>query len=217
MALIAYVLANIAAVAAIGFSGVNVFELAGVGPRQLFVLTVAQDVTLGGALLLLLRLWPRLRFADLGLRVPPAPRLGLLVGVVLWGLSIVIANAQAFVLGAHPQTLVVAVAAHRGLEAFVLDMVSGAIVVPFVEELFFRAVIFALLRQRLRFSYAAVISSAIFAVGHDIGSWIPVFILGMGLAILYDRRHSLWTNAIAHGAVNAISFALLFIIPESAF
>ncbi|GAC1494309.1 MAG: hypothetical protein NVS1B1_12270 [Candidatus Limnocylindrales bacterium] len=217
MALIAYVLANIAAVAAIGFSGVNVFELAGVGPRQLFVLTVAQDVTLGGALLLLLRLWPRLRFADLGLRVPPAPRLGLLVGVVLWGLSIVIANAQAFVLGAHPQTLVVAVAAHRGLEAFVLDMVSGAIVVPFVEELFFRAVIFALLRQRLRFAYAAVISSAIFAVGHDIGSWIPVFILGMGLAILYDRRHSLWTNAIAHGAVNAISFALLFIIPESAF
>jgi len=217
VALTAYVLANVAAIAAIGFSGINVFELAGVGPRQLFVLTVAQDVTLGVSLLVLLRLWPHLRPADLGLTVPPALRLGLLVGVALWGISIVIANAQAFVLGAHPQTLVVAVAAHRGLEAFVLDMVSGAIVVPFVEELFFRAVIFTLLRQRMRLAYAAVISSAIFAVGHDVGSWIPVFILGLGLAVLYDRRHSLWTNALAHGAVNAISFGLLFLIPEAAF
>lgn len=217
MALIAYVLANIAALAAIVLAGIRIADLTGVGPRQLFVLTVAQDLTLGGSLLLLLRIWPHIGPADLGLRVPPAPRLALLVGLALWGISIAIANAQALALGAHPQTLVVAVAAHRGLEAFVLDMVSGAIVVPLVEELFFRAVIFTLLRQRMRLAYAAVISSAIFAVGHDVGSWIPVFVLGVGLAVLYDRRHSLWTNALAHGAVNAISFALLFVIPESAF
>ena len=217
MALIAYVLANIAALAAIVFAGIRIADLTGVGPRQLFVLTVAQDLTLGGSLLLLLRVWPHIGLADLGLRIPPAPRLALGVGLALWGISIAIANAQALALGAHPQTLVVAVAAHRGLEAFVLDIVSGAVVVPLVEELFFRAVIFTLLRQRMRFAYAAVISSAIFAVGHDVGSWIPVFVLGVGLAVLYDRRHSLWTNALAHGAVNAISFALLFVIPESAF
>ena len=217
MALIAYVLANIAALAAIVFAGIRIADLTGVGPRQLFVLTVAQDLTLGGSLLLLLRVWPHIGLADLGLRIPPAPRLALGVGLALWGISIALANAQALALGAHPQTLVVAVAAHRGLEAFVLDIVSGAVVVPLVEELFFRAVIFTLLRQRMRFAYAAVISSAIFAVGHDVGSWIPVFVLGVGLAVLYDRRHSLWTNALAHGAVNAISFALLFVIPESAF
>ena len=217
MALIAYVLANIAALAAITFSGIRITDIAGVGPRQLFVLTMAQDVTLGGSVTALLRLWPRIGLADLGLRVPPAPRLGLGIGLALWATSIGIANAQAALLGAHPQTLVVAISAHRGLEAFALDMVSGAIVVPFVEELFFRAVIFTVLRQRMRFVPAAIISSAIFAVGHDVGSWIPVFVLGLGLAYLYDRRHSLWTNALAHGAVNAISFALLFLIPESAF
>lgn len=217
MALIAYVLANIAAIAAIGFSGINVFELAGVGPRQLFVLTVAQDLTLGLSLVLLLRVWPRLRLGDLGLRVRPSPGRGLLFGLALWAISIGISEAQALVLGSHPQTLVVAVSAHRGLEAFVLDMVSGALLVPFVEELFFRAVIFTLLRQRMRFLYAAAISSAIFAVGHEIGSWIAVFVLGMGLALLYERRHSLWTNALAHGTVNAISFGLLFLFPEAAF
>ncbi len=217
MALTAYVLANIAALAAIVLAGIRISDLAAVGPRQLFVLTVAQDLTLGGSLLLLLRIWPHIGPGGLGLRVPPAPRLGLAVGLALWGFSIAIANAQALALGAHPQTLVVAVSAHRGLEALVLDMVSGALVVPFVEELFFRAVIFTLLRQRMRLAYAAAISSAIFAVGHDVGSWLPVFVLGVGLAILYDRRHSLWTNALAHGAVNAISFALLFIVPDSAF
>ena len=217
MALIAYVLANIAPIAAIALSGIDIGRLAGLGPRQLFVLTVAQDLTLGACLLLLMRVWPRLGLADVGLRVPPHPRLALGVGAALWGLSIAIANAQALALGAHPQTLVVAVSAHRGLEAFVLDMVSGAVIVPFVEELFFRAVIFTLLRQRMRLAYAAGISSAIFTVGHDVGSWIPVFVLGLGLAILYDRRHSLWTNALAHGVVNAISFALLFVIPDSVF
>jgi membrane protease YdiL (CAAX protease family) len=217
VALIAYVLANIAAIAAIALSGIDIGRLAGLGPRQLFVLTVAQDLTLGACLLLLMRVWPRLGLADVGLRVPPHPRLALGVGAALWGLSIAIANAQALALGAHPQTLVVAVSAHRGLEAFVLDMVSGAVIVPFVEELFFRAVIFTLLRQRMRLAYAAGISSAIFTVGHDVGSWIPVFVLGLGLAILYDRRHSLWTNALAHGVVNAISFALLFVIPDSVF
>ena len=217
MALIAYVLANVAAIAAIALSGIRIGDLAALGPRQLFVLTVAQDLTLGTSLILLLRLWPRIRLADLGLRVPPAPRLGLGVGLALWAVSIAIANAQAALLGAHPQTLVVAVSAHRGLEAFVLDMLSGAIVVPLVEELFFRAVIFTVLRQRMRLAFAAVISSAIFTVGHDISSWVPVFVLGLGLAYLYERRHSLWTNALAHGAVNAISFALLLLIPEAPF
>ena len=217
MALIAYVLANIAAIAAIALSGIRIGDLAALGPRQLFVLTVAQDLTLGTSVILLLRLWPRVRLADLGLRVPPAPRLGVGVGLALWAASIAIANVQAALLGAHPQTLVVAVSAHRGLEAFVLDMLSGAIVVPLVEELFFRAVIFGVLRQRMRFAFAGAISSAIFTVGHDFGSWVPVFVLGLGLAYLYERRHSLWTNALAHGVVNAVSFALLFLIPEAPF
>lgn len=217
MAVIAYVLANLAALAAMLLAGIQITDLARLGPRQLFALTVSQDLTLGGSVLLLLRLWPRIGFAELGLRAPLAARLGLGAGVALWAMSIGIATAQAAILGINPQKLVVAVSAHRGLEAFVLDMVAGAIVVPVVEELFFRAVVFGVLRQRLRFVYAAGLSSAIFAVGHDIGSWIPVFALSMGLAYLYEKRRSLWTNALAHGAVNAISFALLFAIPDSAF
>jgi uncharacterized protein len=87
--------------------------------------------------------------------------------------------------------------------------------VAIVEELFFRVVLFALLRQRLRFAYAAALSSALFALAHEITAWLPVFALGLGLAYLYEKRHSLWTNALAHGTLNAISFVLLFVLPSS--
>ena len=139
---------------------------------------------------------------------------GLGAGLALWLVSIVIANAQASVIGAHPQSLIVAAAANRSLPGLAIDLFFGAGVVAVVEELFFRAVIFALLRQRLRFVYAAIASSALFAIAHEITAWLPVFALGIGLAYLYEKRHSLWTNALAHGTLNAISFLLLFFLPD---
>jgi len=183
-------------------------------PEQIGILTVAQDVTLGFGLVLLLRAWPKLRPVDLGLTAPVRAQLGIAVGVALWLLSIVIANLQAAVIGAHPQSLIVAAAAHRSLPGLLIDLVFGAGVVGVVEELFFRVVLFALLRQRLRFVYAAILSSALFALAHEITAWLPVFALGLGLAYLYEKRHSLWTNALAHGTLNAISFLLLFLLPD---
>ncbi len=117
-------------------------------------------------------------------------------------------------MGVHPQSILVAAASHRSLPGLIIDVVFGAGLVGVVEELFFRVVLFGLLRQRLRFAYAAVLSSALFAVAHELGAWLPVFALGFGLAYLYEKRHSLWTNALAHGTLNAISFLLLFLLPD---
>jgi membrane protease YdiL (CAAX protease family) len=183
-------------------------------PEQIGILTAAQDLTLGLGLVVLLRAWPKLRPVDLGLTAPIRARLGIAIGVGLWLLSIAIANAQAAVVGSHPQSLIVAAAAHRSVPGLLIDLVFGAGVVAVVEELFFRVVLFALLRQRMRFIYAAILSSALFAVAHEITAWLPVFALGLGLAYLYEKRHSLWTNALAHGTLNAISFLLLFLLPD---
>jgi CAAX protease family protein len=183
-------------------------------PEQIGILTGAQDLTLGLGLVVLLRAWPKLRAVDLGAVAPVRVRLGVATGVGLWLLSIAIANAQAAVVGSHPQSLIVAAAAHRSVPGLLIDLVFGAGVVAIVEELFFRVVLFGLLRQRMRFLYAAILSSALFAVAHEITAWLPVFALGLGLAFLYERRHSLWTNALAHGTLNAISFVLLFVLPD---
>jgi len=185
-------------------------------PQQVAVLTIAQDLTLGVVLLLLLRAWPKVRPADLGFRSPPAPLLGLVAGGGLWLMTLGIANLQAAVFGSHPQSLIVAASANRSVEGLVLYLVLGAALVGVVEELFFRAVLFTLFRQRMRFIYAAILSSAFFMLVHEVTAWLPVFAVGMALAYLYERRHSLWTNALAHGTFNAISFVLLFVLPNLA-
>ncbi len=183
-------------------------------PAEIAILTAAQDGTLALTLLVLLRAWPKVGTDDLGIRAPVALGAGLLTGVALWGASLLIANAQASIVGVHPQALVVAAAAQRTPEALALDLVFAAGFVAIVEELFFRAVIFGLLRQRLPFAYAAAGSSVLFAIAHEMTAWIPVFVLGVGLCWLYERRHSLWTNALAHGTVNAVSFLVLFLLPD---
>jgi membrane protease YdiL (CAAX protease family) len=210
----AFLLANVAVLVVARAFAIPIGHLDQLTPEQIGILTAGQDLTLGLSLTILLLAWPKLRPADLGLTAPIRVDLGVAVGVALWLLSIAIANLQAAVVGAHPQSLIVAAAAHPSVAGLVIDLVFGAGLVAVVEELFFRVVLFSLLRQRMRFIYAAILSSALFAVAHEISAWLPVFALGLGLAYLYEKRHSLWTNAFAHGTLNAISFLLLFFLPD---
>lgn len=209
-----FLLANLAVLGAGRFFAIPIGHLDQLTPEQIGILTAAQDLTLGLGLVAALWAWPKLRAADLGLTAPVRAGLGLLAGVGLWLLSIAIANLQAAVVGAHPQALILAASAHRTLPGLVIDLAFGAGLVALVEELFFRVVLFALLRQRMRFLYAAILSSVLFALAHELAAWLPVFALGLALAYLYERRHSLWTNAIAHGTLNAISFLVLFLLPD---
>jgi membrane protease YdiL (CAAX protease family) len=213
-AVAAFLLANVAVLAVGRAFAIPIGHLDQLTPEQIGILTAAQDITLGLGLVILLLAWPKLRPVDLGLTAPVRAPLGVAIGVGLWLLSIAIANAQAAVVGAHPQSLIVAAATHRSLPGLLIDLVFGAGIVAVVEELFFRVVLFSLLRQRMRFIYAAILSSALFAIAHEISAWLPVFALGFGLAYLYEKRHSLWTNALAHGTLNAISFVLLFLLPD---
>ena len=213
-AVAAFLLANVAVLVVGRAFAIPIGHLDQLTPEQIGILTAGQDLTLGLSLVMLLRAWPKLRPPDLGLTSPVRADLGIAVGVGLWLLSIAIANLQAAVVGAHPQSLIVAAAAHPSVIGLVIDLVFGAGRVAVVEELFFRVVLFALLRQRMRFIYAAILSSALFAIAHEISAWLPVFALGLGLAYLYEKRHSLWTNAFAHGTLNAISFLLLFFLPD---
>ncbi len=212
-AIAAFVIATVAAVVAARLFDVPI-KVDELTAQQVGILTGAQDLTLGVVLLVLLRAWPKLRPADLGFRAPPAAQLGLAAGGGLWVMTFGIAELQAAIFGAHPQSLIVAASTNRSVEGLVLYLVLGAALVGVVEELFFRAVLFTLFRQRMRFVYAAVVSSVFFMLVHEVTAWLPVFAVGMALAYLYERRHSLWTNALAHGTFNAISFVLLFVLPN---
>ena len=94
---------------------------------------------------------------------------------------------------------------------------------PLTEELLFRGFIYSALRQRLRFFYATIITSILFALGHlQFGSGAPLlwiaaidtFILSIVLCFVREKSTSIWPAILIHAIKNALAFTLLFLIMQ---
>jgi len=207
------VAASIAAVLALGLLAQPLERWS---PAHILVITAATDGALLLALFGLGRWLIGLTPGALGLRRPRREdlRQAVRVAAVLWLLSILINALQVRVFGPHPQQLVVSLGAHSGATAFALDLVTAAAVAPLAEEILFRGLIFGGLAQRLPAAWAAVLSAGLFAVSHGVGVAVPIFVLGLGLAYVYWRTRTLWAAIAAHSLVNAVSIALIFVLPR---
>jgi len=99
-------------------------------------------------------------------------------------------------------------------ESVLLAVVTGVFVVvvaPVVEELFFRGFLF----QALRNSWGTVLgvlgSAAIFSFIHfAFDKFVPLFILGIALSLLFLKTRSLWPCIMLHAINNALAFAVSF-------
>jgi membrane protease YdiL (CAAX protease family) len=96
------------------------------------------------------------------------------------------------------------------LEA-VIGGVSAIVLAPIGEELFFRGFLFGALRSRFRFAVAAVISAVPFALVHDFLFSPLLFVFGIVLALLYERRGTLLSSIGAHAAFNVVGYSFLLI------
>ena len=84
---------------------------------------------------------------------------------------------------------------------------------PLAEETFFRGFLLPVLASRWGFLWGAGLTSLLFGLTHGtLGMIVPAFATGMLLAWLYYRTRSLWSCLLAHGAQNALAFALTFLI-----
>ena len=211
---LAAVLASLAVVLALGMASKGAAQRT---PEEILALALLSDGALLLALLLLGRVLLRLRLGDLGFRRPrPGTiRSAAATGAGLWLLSIAVNALQISFFGPNPQSLIVAVGTHTGPAALAMDLVTGAIVAPFAEEVLFRGLIFGGLAQRVPVAAAAGISALLFALSHGLGVVAPIFVLGLGLAYVYARSGSIWAPMTTHATVNAISLLLLFAIPRS--
>lgn len=99
-------------------------------------------------------------------------------------------------------------------ESTLLAVVTGVFVVvvaPFVEEFFFRG----FLHQALRNSSGAVLavlgSATIFSAIHFAPEkFVPLFFLGVALALLFEKTRSLWPCIMLHAINNTLAFAVSF-------
>lgn len=184
------------------------------------------ELSVGGSLLLLTSTQIGLMVVTGGLVVAPRALAGVrlvgttgLVRSLLIGLSAAIpAWIGATLLGALAATL---------LQALGLDEVAGPadtfikrgdptviliaflLVAPVAEEIFFRGVVYNAW-ERERGARVAVIGSALlFAAIHtSLFALVPIFALGVALALLYRSTRSLAATIALHAGFNAISVAI---------
>ena len=148
--------------------------------------------------------WRRIHWRHLGFGKFESKTLGLGCGILVAGyLVILLHNALLYYLGVDTQGEAI-MEMFAALDSPVWFIIVGAMVAPFVEEVFFRGFLFQGFRQRYGWITAMLLSSAIFAAAHlDLVTLIPTFILGNVLAYVYHRSNSVWPGIILHFLVNA--------------
>jgi membrane protease YdiL (CAAX protease family) len=170
------------------------------------------------ALAVLLILRRGLRVADLGWRLPrPLGRAGWLPWLAIAVVSAVVALYLADLLGSlathllpsSPNTQCTAVRdEYGGYVSVAIPLVC--LIAPLAEETIFRGFLYGWLRRRLTVLPAVVISAALFSAAHVVLVLaLPLFGVGVILALLYEYSDSLIPGAIVHGLFNLVGIVAI--------
>ncbi len=131
--------------------------------------------------------------------------------VLLWLVSFI---ADSFAYEPPPQAVVqMYLKETRGNMFLAIFSVFVALVGPAIEEIFFRGFAYKAFRTRFGVIWALLLSSLIFALLHNtLVAFVPIFLLGLLLAYLYERTGSLLPSMTLHCLHNSVmvGFTLLF-------
>jgi membrane protease YdiL (CAAX protease family) len=94
---------------------------------------------------------------------------------------------------------------------FMAFWLAASVVAPICEETFFRGYVFTGLRGRYGRLVAYPVSALLFSGIHfNLPALIPILVMALGLAFLYDRSGSVVPGIIAHGLNNSVALTLLY-------
>ncbi len=111
-----------------------------------------------------------------------------------------------------PQELVTLFQSGGDWAAMFLLMLMAVIVAPVVEEIIFRGCIYRFLKSQISLFSAQLVSGVVFAVLHaNVLSFVPLVIVGIVLARVYEKSGSLAVAIWFHAFFNAFSLLMLYI------
>ena len=97
----------------------------------------------------------------------------------------------------------------------VYSVLLATIIAPFLEEVFFRGFCYPILKKKWGAGAAMLLTSLFFATIHaNTFAFWPIFVLGMALAYLYEKRRSLTAPVVLHLVHNSI-FILYFFLAKN--
>ncbi len=96
---------------------------------------------------------------------------------------------------------------YMGNGSFAVEVIAVAVVAPIVEEVFFRGIAYGTMRGRMPKWAAVVLSSLMFGAAHgNVLSLIFTFVLGVILALLFEKTGTIIIPILVHAAFNASSY-----------
>lgn len=90
----------------------------------------------------------------------------------------------------------------------VLDAIGAIIFAPIIEELVFRGVLFNRMKIRVGILPAMIISSFIFAIGHEFGGMTSAFLFGICMCMLYLKTDNILIPMSVHFINNVVATVL---------
>jgi len=96
----------------------------------------------------------------------------------------------------------------------ILAVVFGVAVQPFLEEYLFRGFLQPYFVQHLRAAAGIAVTSALFAILHGVGAFVPIFALSCLLGYVMMKTHRLHAVWLIHAVHNGIQFLFLYVIKE---
>ena len=189
------------------FMGINAQFMQNIGVlflEMIYILPIA-----------LIFLWRRIHWKYLGFGKFTLDVIGIGCGLLIGGYAIIIAhNALLYAFGIDAQGDQIFEIFDQ-LESPIWFFITGAVIAPIVEEIFFRGFLFQGFRQKYGWMPAVFLSSAIFGAAHlDPVSLIPTFVLGCVLAYVYHRSNSVWPGIIFHAAINSFSLCTVYVLSQ---
>ncbi|NLV17565.1 MAG: CPBP family intramembrane metalloprotease [Syntrophomonadaceae bacterium] len=161
-------------------------------------------------------LMTRSGFAQVGFRA------GRIKSVLAWGvggglglLGIVIAVGvivQFFVPELEPQPFETAIREIVNMGDLVALLVLGSVLAPLVEEVFFRGMVYPVIRKQLGVTWGIVFAGLFFGMLHwDLWRMIPLALGGMGLTYIYERTGNIYAPWLAHGVWNGVMALIVYL------
>lgn len=96
-------------------------------------------------------------------------------------------------------------------QELLLMLLVGSVLAPLVEEMYFRGMVYPVLRKYIGVTWAIVASGLFFGLMHwDLWRTVPLAFGGMALAYIYERSCNIYAPWLAHGVWNGIMALIVF-------
>jgi CAAX protease family protein len=189
--------------------------------RVLIANTVVGLVIYGVILLLIWLVTVRkyhVGWSALGVRRPPGVYFALVIPILV-GMYVAAALVSAVVVklfyggkAENPQVKDLTGGGGFSWTSLILALITASIVAPIIEELLFRGVLYGWLRTRWSAVGGVILSAALFSAAHAIPLILAsIFVVGLTLAIVYEKTKSTLATMTLHSLFNTIGVIAVFI------